>query len=380
MLAGMRRFLACTLLLLPQLALAAAPVSRLDGFLLIWSGIRRPALDTRTAPYADVPKTHPASREITYAKSRSILDPQAPSLRADDPLTLGTALTWIFRTRSLEAPPDTGDLYDDPDSAVPAIAAEHGFDAYVGKDADGKPSIKDETLTRERLEEILRSIDAALVKEDHEVSLYSEKFHGKGTAFGESFDMYAMTAAHRTYPHNTMVKVTNIANGKSVTVRINDRGPFVRGRDMDLSLGAFTTIAKRGEGKIRATFERLGDASMADAPAPTSVPTPAAATPTADECAGKSVLQRRLSKDVLLDPGLPQRAEVGTEIRLAANGTFAVRGVRYPDGSSLKADTVVKPGGTFTFTPSMEGQYAFRLVTAGGRMRTLTLKAVRCAQ
>lgn len=73
-------------------------------------------------------------------------------------------------------------------------------------------------------------------------SWYGEAFHGKKTANGESFDMRAMTAAHRKLPFGTFVTVTNLADGRSVVVRINDRGPFVAGRIIDLSKAAAMAI------------------------------------------------------------------------------------------------------------------------------------------
>jgi rare lipoprotein A len=69
-------------------------------------------------------------------------------------------------------------------------------------------------------------------------SFYAAKFNGRRTASGEVFDNGAMTAAHRTLPFGSMVRVTNPANGRSVIVRINDRGPFVRGRSIDVSRAA----------------------------------------------------------------------------------------------------------------------------------------------
>src|SRR4029450_9288296 len=74
-------------------------------------------------------------------------------------------------------------------------------------------------------------------------SYYAEPYHGRRTASGEVFDTYeAMTAAHRTVPFNTVVRVQNMANGKAVEVRINDRGPFIAGRIIDLSLRAARVI------------------------------------------------------------------------------------------------------------------------------------------
>lgn len=78
-----------------------------------------------------------------------------------------------------------------------------------------------------------------------EASMYSDP---QPTASGELFDPSAMTAAHKTLPFNTTVEVTNIANDRSVTVRINDRGPFVAGRCLDLSAAAFSAIASPSQG------------------------------------------------------------------------------------------------------------------------------------
>jgi rare lipoprotein A len=69
-------------------------------------------------------------------------------------------------------------------------------------------------------------------------SWYGKEQHGGPTASGERFDMYALTCAHRTLPMNTRLRVTNLANGRSVVVRVNDRGPYGRGRVLDLSFAA----------------------------------------------------------------------------------------------------------------------------------------------
>ena len=83
-------------------------------------------------------------------------------------------------------------------------------------------------------------------------SYYGKKFHGRKTASGEIFDMNKSTAAHNKLKFGTIVKVTSIATNKSVLVRINDRGPFIKGRDIDLSKSAFFKIApKRYGGSIK---------------------------------------------------------------------------------------------------------------------------------
>ncbi len=81
-------------------------------------------------------------------------------------------------------------------------------------------------------------------------SYYGNEFHGRKTANGERFDQGKLTAAHRTLPFGTRVKVTNRQNGKSVVVRVNDRGPFARGRIIDLSSSAFKSIAYLGAGVV----------------------------------------------------------------------------------------------------------------------------------
>lgn len=86
-------------------------------------------------------------------------------------------------------------------------------------------------------------------------SWYGPKFHAKKTSNGETYNMYAYTAAHKTLPMNTMVKVENIENGKNVIVRINDRGPFVKSRIIDLSNVAAHKIdmVKKGTAKVKLT-------------------------------------------------------------------------------------------------------------------------------
>lgn len=76
-------------------------------------------------------------------------------------------------------------------------------------------------------------------------SWYGKQFHGKTTASGEDFDMFELTAAHRQLPLGTYVKVTNLRNGKWIIVRVNDRGPYVNGRIMDLSYGAARMLSFR---------------------------------------------------------------------------------------------------------------------------------------
>jgi rare lipoprotein A len=89
-------------------------------------------------------------------------------------------------------------------------------------------------------------------------SWYGPKFHGRPTASGERFNMYALTAAHREFPFGTRLRVTNPENNKSVVVTINDRGPFVPGRELDLSYAAAKEIGLIDKGVGRVRIEYLG--------------------------------------------------------------------------------------------------------------------------
>ncbi|MFB0611074.1 septal ring lytic transglycosylase RlpA family protein [Aurantiacibacter poecillastricola] len=88
-------------------------------------------------------------------------------------------------------------------------------------------------------------------------SYYGRRFHGRPTASGEPFDMNDLTAAHKTLPFGSRVRVTNTRNGASVIVRVNDRGPFVRGRDIDLSRKAAEQIGIVSSGHGRVELELL---------------------------------------------------------------------------------------------------------------------------
>ncbi len=112
-----------------------------------------------------------------------------------------------------------------PGIPEPATAAEPPVDA-----APAAPSAPDQL------------IDQGLA------SWYGKRFHGRRTASGERYDRHAMTAAHRTLPFGTRVRVRSVVTGKEVVVRINDRGPFKRKRIIDLSQVAFDALGMKGRG------------------------------------------------------------------------------------------------------------------------------------
>lgn len=96
-------------------------------------------------------------------------------------------------------------------------------------------------------------------------SWYGRKFHGQKTAIGETYDMYGMTAAHPTLSIPSYARVTNLANGRSVVVRVNDRGPFLHSRIIDLSYAAAAKLGYIGRGSAEVRVESVGPGT---APAP----------------------------------------------------------------------------------------------------------------
>ncbi len=93
--------------------------------------------------------------------------------------------------------------------------------------------------------------------DEGKISYYGPKFHGKKTANGETFDQHALTGAHRSLPFGTKVKVTLLSTGKSVVIRINDRGPFKKSRILDVSFGAAKKLGLIKAGVGRAKLEVL---------------------------------------------------------------------------------------------------------------------------
>ncbi len=94
-------------------------------------------------------------------------------------------------------------------------------------------------------------------------SWYGKQFHGRATSNGERYNMYEMTAAHRTYAMNTILKVTNLVNKKSVKVRVNDRGPFYHSRSIDLSYGAAKKLGMVDKGVEKIKIEVLSSPKKA---------------------------------------------------------------------------------------------------------------------
>lgn len=123
------------------------------------------------------------------------------------------------------------------------------------------PKLQDSIKKNETVKDSLRMVSGVrlkLNKKNAHASYYADKLTGKRTASGKRFDNQKYTAAHRKFPFGTKLKITNESNGKSVVVEVTDRGPFTKGRDIDLTKRAFMEIAgtKYG-GSLKVTIEEI---------------------------------------------------------------------------------------------------------------------------
>lgn len=211
-----------------------------------------------------------------------------------------------------------------PQAAAPSTSSATGGGAYLAGDGPGADvpanldAIPDAVPKAEPLHKYANRQYSALgniyvplqetgkYKERGSASWYGKKFHGQNTSIGEVYDMYAMTAAHPTLPIPSYARVTNVATGKSVVVRVNDRGPFLHGRIIDLSYVAAYKLGYVNKGSAEVEVESIAVDSNAPVvaavePAPVKVEpavvapvvamTPTIPVATAGETIGKVYLQ-----------------------------------------------------------------------------------------
>ena len=174
--------------------------------------------------------------------------------------------------------------------------------------------------------------EGQLYKENALASYYGEAFQGRPTSSGEIFDMYAMTAAHKTLPFGTMLEVTNLENGNSVVVRVNDRGPFVADREIDLSQGAAEKLGMITAGVARVSISILSEPGKETEAAPAGLPeneeVPAVAAAPRPEPRPEPVLRDGPRPEPRPEPGAPVwRIQLGSFAR-EENALRMVRSLR----------------------------------------------------
>ncbi|MCX4143023.1 septal ring lytic transglycosylase RlpA family protein [Paraburkholderia sp. SEWSISQ10-3 4] len=169
---------------------------------------------------------------------------------------LGTLFAF-FVLAGCATPPGASSTSDSgaPLSTKNAQAGSFGPQAFGSAPASGAAAQGSSLADAQPLTD-----DNSGVSDFHQIgraSWYGRGFHGRRTANGERFDMHALTAAHRTLPLGSYVRVTNPATSRSVVVRINDRGPYARGRIIDLSMAAAAALDMRHAGTARVQIEGL---------------------------------------------------------------------------------------------------------------------------
>jgi rare lipoprotein A len=168
-------------------------------------------------------------------------------------------------------------------------------------------------------------------------SWYGDDFHGKATANGEIFDMTAVSAAHATLPLPSMVEVTNLDNGRSITVRVNDRGPYKSGRIIDLSRGAAEALGYRTHGLAHVRVRYLGPGELPGGLPPTRAET----SPPPPPSPAPPPVQQASAPNPPVRSGAPEAA---TGLAVQA-GAFADKGAaeRLAGRLSTVGRTVVSP-------------------------------------
>ena len=187
-------------------------------------------------------------------------------------------------------------------------------------------------------------------------SWYGTKFHGRKTANGETYDMYGMTAAHKTLPIPSYVKVTNLANQRSVIVRVNDRGPFHGNRIIDLSYAAAKKLAYAGPGTARVQVEAIDPGDYQN----NTVEQPHISSRTQTSTQTSTVLAAVVPAATALAESAPEITATAETYRLPSN-TFLQIGAF----SSLKAAATLQERVVARTAPSTA---VYEVEKAGGRL------------
>ena len=143
------------------------------------------------------------------------------------------------------------------------LVALVGFTLVVNEDKITEPVVTENMVT---VEEETITADRSLVefvdKGNMKASWYGPGFHGRKTANGEVYDQNSFTAAHKSLKFGTLLKITNLKNNKSVVIRINDRGPYIHGRDLDLSKAAASELGMVRKGVAKLKVEEIKIAGL----------------------------------------------------------------------------------------------------------------------
>ncbi len=206
--------------------------------------------------------------------------------------------------------------------------------------------------------------ESEIIKLEAVASFYADDFHGRPTSSGEIFDMNALTAAHKTLPFGTMLEVTNLENGKKVMVRVNDRGPFVENRELDVSKRAAELLGMIETGTARVSIRKVDslDAAAVSAGATgTSGDSPAIANPARSPV--PAVAAEVPAEEVLpAAPVIPADTASITSVNTAVQWRIQLGAFSREENATRMAVRLRKDG----FNPSFERTDEFtRVILAG---------------
>lgn len=215
--------------------------------------------DDKLRPFTDTPTSAWYTKYLKAAKEKGIISGyEDGSFKPEKNINLAEALKIFLNSYSELQYPNIDDfLYND----TPASEWFTKFTAYAGSKGiiniyDSNTVNPDQDMIRGYLAEIIyRKIMSEDGYDFGRATYYGAAVQGNGTASGETFDLNKFTAAHKTLPFGTIVRVTNLANNQSVDVKINDRGPYGPGRVLDLSSSAFKEIASLSAGVITVQYK-----------------------------------------------------------------------------------------------------------------------------
>ncbi len=219
--------------------------------------------EEKKRPFTDTPVSAWYTVYLKAAKDAGIIDGyEDGSFRPEETINLAEALKIFFESFDNIVYPNIEDyLFND----TPLDAWFTKYTAYAASKGiinvyDSNTINPEQGLTRGYLAEIIyRKLMSEQGYDFGKATFYGSAVQGYGTASGETFDMNLFTAAHKTLPFGTIVEVTNLANGKSVEVKINDRGPYGPGRVIDLSSSAFAEIASLSTGVISVQYKIVSE-------------------------------------------------------------------------------------------------------------------------
>jgi len=235
---------------------ADAPVNRAEALkiILLGSGIQVPN-DVTTSPFPDVSSETWYAPIVSQAKLLEIVrgDADTGLFRPGDTINLAEIFKILLESNQRDVHmPDNGPYADVPVESWFAGYFEYAKKLKLLPQSSYDNVYPNQLVTRGLMADLMYQL--SIKPEGYEegvASFYGLAVHGNGTASGEKFDAYAMTAAHPKLPFGTMVRVINLENGKEVTVRINDRGPYGEGRVIDLSQAAFEQISSLSSGLVK---------------------------------------------------------------------------------------------------------------------------------